>query len=146
MILTAQMAFAEILASQDFGLFQHNRHIAEVGRPTTVPDTKPTIAMNRANTFVQFSKNIGRHGFLDLDNNTAERSMRPIALGRKYYLFLGSKVGCKSAAIAYTLIETAKLNGVDPQAWLTEFLGRFSDHKIARIDELMLWRYAPPRA
>ena len=146
MILTAQMAFAEILASQDFGLFQHNRHIAEVGRPTTVPDTKPTIAMNRANTFVQFSKNIGRHGFLDLDNNTAERSMRPIALGRKYYLFLGSKVGCKSAAIAYTLIETAKLNGVDPQAWLTYTLSRIADHKITKFDELMPWRYAEASA
>ncbi len=46
------------------------------------------------------------------------------------------------AAIAYTLIETAKLNGVDPQAWLTDILGRFSDHKITRIDELMPWRCA----
>jgi hypothetical protein len=61
------------------------------------------------------------HGFLELDNNAAERSMRPIALGRKNYLFMGSEGGGKSAAIAYTLIETAKLNGVDPQAWLTTF-------------------------
>jgi transposase len=82
------------------------------------------------------------HGFLELDNNTAERSMRPIALGRKNYLFMGSKRGGKSAAIAYTLIETAKLNGVDPQAWLTDVLGRIADHKITRIDELMPWRYA----
>jgi hypothetical protein len=47
----------------------------------------------------------------------------------------------KSAAIAYTLIETAKLNGVEPQAWLTDILGRLADHKINRIDELLPWRY-----
>jgi transposase len=82
------------------------------------------------------------NGFLELDNNTAERSMRPIALGRKNYLFMGSEGGGKSAAIAYTLIETAKLNGVDPQAWLTDVLGRIADHKITRLDELLPWRYA----
>lgn len=82
------------------------------------------------------------HGFLELDNNTAERSMRPIALGRKNYLFMGSEGGGKAAAIAYTLIETAKLNGIDPQAWLTDVLGRIADHKITRIDELLPWRYA----
>ena len=82
------------------------------------------------------------YGFLELDNNTAERSMRPIALGRKNYLFMGSEDGGNSAAIAYTLIETAKLNGVDLQAWLTDTLGRFADHKINRIDELLPWRYA----
>ena len=74
------------------------------------------------------------HGFLELDNNTAERSMRPIALGRKNYLFMGSEGGGKAAAIAYTLVETAKLNGVDPQAWLTDVLGRIADHKINRLD------------
>ena len=81
------------------------------------------------------------HGFLELDNNAAERSMRPIALGRKNYLFMGSEGGGKSAAIAYTLIETAKLNGVDPQVWLSDVLGRIADHKITRIDELLPWRY-----
>ncbi len=79
------------------------------------------------------------HGFLELDNNTVERSMRPIALGRKNYLFMGSERGGRSAAIAYTLIETAKLNGVDPQAWLTGVLARIADHKINRIDELLPW-------
>jgi transposase len=82
------------------------------------------------------------HGFLELDNNTAERSMRAIALGRKNYLFMRSEGGGRSAAIAYTLIETAKLNGVNPQAWLTDTLGRIADHKINRIDELLPWRYA----
>ena len=86
------------------------------------------------------------HGVLELDNNTAERSMRPIALGWKNYLFLGSEGGGKSAAIAYTLIETAKLNGVDPQAWLTDTLARIAEHKIARIDELLPWRCAETSA
>jgi len=81
-------------------------------------------------------------GRLSIDNNAAERGMRSIALGRKNYLFMGSDNGGKSAAIAYTLIETAKLNGVDPQAWLTDVLSRIADHKINRIDELLPWRYA----
>lgn len=79
------------------------------------------------------------HGFLEIDNNTAERAMRSVALGRKNYLFVGSQTGGKSAAIAYTLIETAKLNGVDPQAWLADILGRIADHKINRIDDLLPW-------
>ena len=58
------------------------------------------------------------HGFLELDNNTAERAVRPVAVGRTNYLFMGSEAGGKSAAIAYTLIETAKMNKVNPEAWL----------------------------
>jgi transposase len=81
------------------------------------------------------------HGFLELDNNTAERSMRGIAIGRKNYMFVGSERGGKSAAIIYTLIETAKLNSIDPQAWLTDTLSRIADHKINRIDELLPWNY-----
>ena len=68
--------------------------------------------------------------------------MRPIALGRNNYLSKGSEGGGKLAAIAYTLIETAKLNGVDPQAWLTDVLGRIAEHKITKLDELLSWRYA----
>lgn len=79
------------------------------------------------------------HGILEIDNNTAERAMRAVALGRKNYLFVGSQTGGKFAAIAYTLIETAKLNGVDPKAWLADTLARIPDHKINRIDELLPW-------
>ncbi len=68
--------------------------------------------------------------------------MKPIPIGRKNYLFVGSEGGGKSAAIAYTLIQTAKLNGVDPQVWLTDVFNRIADHKITRLDELMPWRYA----
>ena len=86
------------------------------------------------------------HGILEIDNNCAERSMRYVVLGRKNFLFMGSEGGGKSVAIAYTLIETAKLNGVDPQAWLTDTLARIADHKITRINGLLPWRYAADAA
>lgn len=86
------------------------------------------------------------NGFLKLDNNTCERAVKPVALGRKNWMFAGSERGGKAMAIAFTLIETAKLNGVDPQAWLTDVLSRIADHKITRLDELMPWRYAAKAA
>ena len=86
------------------------------------------------------------HGHLEVDNNCAERAIKSVALGRKNYLFVGSEGGGKAAAIAYTLIETAKLNGIDPQAWLTDVLGRIAEHKINKIDELLPWAWAEVRA
>ena len=86
------------------------------------------------------------HGHLEADNNCAERAMKSVALGRKNYLFVGSEGGGKAAAIAYTLIETAKLNGIDPQAWLTDILGRIAEHKINRIDELLPWNWTASQA
>ena len=86
------------------------------------------------------------NGSLEIDNNSAERSIRCVALGRKNFLFVGSEGGGEAAAIAYTLIETAKLNGVDPQAWLTWVLAQIADHKITRLDELLPWHYAAQAA
>lgn len=83
------------------------------------------------------------NGKLELDNNICERSIRPIALGRKNYLFMGSEGGGKAAAIAYTLIETAKMNNVDPEAWLTWVLKKLPEHKANRIDQLMPWKWTP---
>ncbi|TFL15996.1 IS66 family transposase [Jannaschia formosa] len=82
------------------------------------------------------------HGFLELDNNAAERAMRSVAVGRKNYLFVGSKTGGRAAAIAYALIETAKLNGVDPQSWLAGTLARIPDYKINRMDDLLPWNWS----
>ena len=82
------------------------------------------------------------HGVLELDNNTAERAMRSVAVGRKNYLFVGSQTGGRSAAIAYTLIETAKLNGVDPQGWLADTLACIPDYKITRVDDLLPWNWS----
>jgi len=81
------------------------------------------------------------YGILELDNNTAERAMRPVAIGRKNYLFVGSQTGGKAAAIAYTLIETAKLNGVDPEAWLADTLACIADYKITKVDDLLPWNH-----
>ena len=70
----------------------------------------------------------------------------PYSPRRKNYLFMGSTGGGKAAAIAYTLIETAKMNNVDPEAWLTWILQRLPDHKINRIDDLMPWNWQPENA
>lgn len=67
--------------------------------------------------------------------------MRAIDLGRKYCLFVGSEAGGKAAAIAYSLIETAKLNAVDPSAWLADTIARIPDHKIPKVDDLLPWRW-----
>lgn len=80
------------------------------------------------------------------DNNAAERAVKPVALGRKNWIFAGSEGGRKAMATAFTLIEIAKLNKVDPQDWLTWVLSRIADHKITRLDELLPWRYAAQAA
>lgn len=82
-------------------------------------------------------------GICELDNNTAERSVKGMALGRKNYMFVGSDTGGARAAAIYSLIETAKLNGVNPHAWLTDVLTRIADHPINRIDELLPWNIRP---
>ena len=82
-------------------------------------------------------------GRLALDNNPVERAMRGVALGRKNFMFVGSEAGGHAAVVAYTLMETAKINGVDPKAWLADTLARLPDHKITRIDELLPWRSRP---
>ena len=86
------------------------------------------------------------NGHLELDNNTAERAVKPVAIGRKNWMFAGSEGGGKAMAIAFTLIETAKLNDIDPQAWLTWVLAQIAHHKINRLDELLPWRYAAKEA
>ena len=76
-------------------------------------------------------------------NNVAERALRGIALGRKSWLFAGSDRGGERAAFMYTLIETAKLNDVDPQAWLADVLARIADTPLNRLDELLPWNWRP---
>lgn len=74
-----------------------------------------------------------------MSNNTADRAMRPIATGRRNWIFAGSGEGGRRAAAIYTLIETAKLNDVDPLAWLADKLARLQDHPANRLDELLPW-------
>jgi hypothetical protein len=82
-------------------------------------------------------------GRIEIDNNAAERSLRTVALGRKNYLFAGSDAGGERAAAIYSLIGSAKLNGLDPEAYLRNVLSRIADHSINRIDELLPWNFAP---
>ena len=80
---------------------------------------------------------------LEADNNRAENCLRPVALGRKNYLFAGSDKGGERAAAIYTLIQTARLNFVDPQAWLRDVLTRIADgHPANRIGELAPWHFS----
>lgn len=78
-------------------------------------------------------------GGIEIDNNAAERSLRAVAIGRKNYLFAGSDAGGDRAAAFYSLIGTAKLNGLDPEAYLRTVLERIAEHPINRIDELLPW-------
>ena len=80
-------------------------------------------------------------GRICLTNNAAERALRGIALGRKAWLFAGSDRGGDRAAFMYSLIVTAKLNNVDPQAWLADVLARIAEHPASRIDELLPWNW-----
>ena len=82
-------------------------------------------------------------GRVCLSNNAAERGLRGIALGRKSWLFCGSDRGGQRAAAMYSLVVTAKMNGIDPQAWLTDVLSRIATHPAHRLDELLPWNWTP---
>jgi transposase len=79
-----------------------------------------------------------------MSNNAAERTLRCVAVGRHNWTFAGSDEGGRRAAAIYTLIETAKLNDIDPQAWLADVLARLPDHPARRISDLLPWNWQPP--
>jgi transposase len=102
-----------------------------------------TYALKRWTALTRFMAD----GRICLSNNAAERALRGIAIGRGNWTFAGSDRGGERAAAVYTLIETAKLNGVDPQAWLADVLARLPDYPAKRIDDLMPWHWkTPPQA
>lgn len=94
-------------------------------------------ALNRWASFTLFLED----GRVAIDNNPAERALRPIALGRKNFLFAGSDAGGEIVADAMTLIETAKLSGLNPQDYLADVLARINDHLVSRLDELLPWNW-----
>lgn len=103
-------------------------------------DTTAAIryALSRWDALIRYCND----GHIEIDNNAAERALRAVALGRKNYLFAGSDTGGERAAAIYSLIGSAKLNGLDPEAYLREVLSRIADHPITRIEELLPWNIA----
>jgi transposase len=93
--------------------------------------------LKRWTTFSRFLDD----GRICLTNNAAERGLRGVALGRKAWLFAGSDRGGQRAAAIYSLIVTARLNDVDPRAWLADVLARIADHPMARLHELLPWHW-----
>ena len=96
-------------------------------------------SLKRWSAFTRFLED----GRLCISNNAAERALRGIAVGRHNWTFAGSDEGGRRAAAIYTLVETAKLNNIDPQAWLADILARLSDHPARRIHELLPWNWRP---
>ena len=80
-------------------------------------------------------------GRVCMTNNAAERALRGIAVGRRNWTFAGSDAGGQRAAAVYSLVETCKLNDIDPQAWLADVLARLPDHPAKQIDELLPWHW-----
>jgi len=93
--------------------------------------------LKRWPAFTRFLDN----GRVCLSNNAVERALRGIALGRRAWLFAGSDRGGERAAAMYTLIATAKLNGVDPQAWLANVMHRIADHPASQLHGLLPWHW-----
>ena len=96
-------------------------------------------ALKRWDAFTLFLED----GRVAIDNNPAERAIRPMAIGRKNWLFAGSDAGGETLADAMTIIETAKLSGLNPEAYLADVLARINDHIVTRLDELLPWNWTP---
>ncbi len=96
-------------------------------------------ALDRWGALLRFCED----GRVEMDNNAAERALRTVALGRKNYLFAGSDSGGERAAAIYSLLGSAKLNGIDPETYLSSVLRRIADHPINRIAELLPWNLFP---
>jgi hypothetical protein len=83
-------------------------------------------------------------GNIEIDNSAAERALRGVAVGRKNYLFMGSDAGGQRAASIYSLIGTAKLNGLNPEAYLRHVLGCIAEHPVNRVSDLLPWKVRAP--
>jgi transposase len=115
------------------------RALNQISRKSTLAQAT-RYALSRWQALLRYTTD----GRLEMTNNAAERAIRPLALGRKNWLFAGADSGGDRAALMYTIIQTARLNGLDPEAYLRDLIGRIADHPINRIDELLPWNWTPP--
>jgi transposase len=111
-----------------------NQTLAQVSKKSTLGGAI-LYALNRWQALARYCDD----GRIEIDNNAAERALRAVALGRKNYLFAGSDTGGERAAAIYSLMGSAKLNGLNPQSYLTYVLERIAEHPINRVDELLPW-------
>lgn len=116
-------------------------HRARLSRHAPVAQAMDYM-LRRWDSFTRFLDD----GRVCLTNNAAERALRGIALGRKAWLFAGSDRGAERAAVMYSLIGTARLNEIDPQAWLADVLARIADTPQNRLSELLPWNWQPSSA
>jgi transposase len=123
-------------------LFDDMRRWLEQARTQLAPKSETAAAIHYALALWDALARYLDDGRIELDNMIAERALRPVAIGRRNYLFAGSDAGGRRAAILYTLIGTARLNGLDPEAYLRYVLARISEHPIKRIEELLPWNVA----
>ncbi len=105
-------------------------------------NSETAVAIRYALTHWRALKRYVDYGLLEIDNNAAERALRAIAIGHKNYLFMGSDSGGQRAAALYSLIGTARLNGLDPAFYLRTILATVADHPINRISQLLPWNIA----
>jgi transposase len=132
----AERSKPPVIALEAWLRVQHERvsRKSEIGKAIA-------YVLNHWNALTRFLED----GRICLSNNAAERALRGIAIGRKNWTFAGSDRGGERAAALYTLIETCKLNGIDPQAWLADVLARLPDHPAKRINDLLPWNWKAAR-
>ena len=130
--LNARTQYALPLLSQ---LKEAMEHVLAQGSRKSSLSQALRYALTRWPALIRYTTD----GRLDMTNNAAERAIRPIALGRRNWTFAGSDDGGRRAAIMYTLIETAKLNAINPEAYLTNVIARIAQHPMRRIHELLPW-------
>ena len=123
-------------------IFDDMRRWLEEALPQVAPKSETAAAIRYALSLWMPLARYLDDGRIELDNLIAERALRPVAIGRRNYLFAGSDAGGRRAAVLYSLIGSARMNSLDPEAYLRHVFARIGQHPISRIEELLPWRVA----